>query len=137
MLPGMRRGPKDSRWRKGASVGFATFFARRSETLNVLPEEEPLTEVTGAGLKWIFTGLGADSTQVRAAADGSVRNVVLGVTGTLIALGIGQLPGEGTCEHYWVVDEVEVPEGTPQSQRRVRGGTGDLQLRLTGGSTVW
>ena len=32
---------------------------------------------------------------------GSVRNVALGVTGALIALGTGQHPGEGTCEQYF------------------------------------
>jgi hypothetical protein len=123
--------------RAPGSEGFVSFFALRSEPLNVQPEEEPLTEATGAGLRWIFTGLGEDPTQVRATSGGSVRNVALGVTGTLVALGAGQNPGEGTCEQYWVVDEVEVPDSTPHAQRRVRGGTGDLQLRLASGSTVW
>ena len=92
MLPGMRRGPKSSRWRKGASTGFAAYFARRSEPLNLQPEEEPLAEATGAGLRWILTGMGEESTQVRSATGGSVRNVMVGVTGALIALGHGERP---------------------------------------------
>ena len=66
-----------------------------------------------------------------------MRNVALAVAGMLVALGCGQNLGEGTCERYWVADEVEVPEGTPNATPRVRGGTGDLQLRLASGSTVW
>eukprot|EP00966_Prymnesium_polylepis_P066004 1531422-Prymnesium_polylepis.1 len=81
MLPGMRRGPKPTMWRDAASAGFAAHFARRSEPLN-LPEEAPLAEATGAGLRWIFTGFG--TRQVRIASGGSVRNIALGVTGTLL-----------------------------------------------------
>jgi hypothetical protein len=117
-------------------VGFALYFARRSEPLNVQPDE-PLAEVSGAGEKWIFTGMGDESTQVRSTIGGSVRNVMLGVTGTLIALGHGESPGEGSCEHYFVVGEVEVAAQTSGALRRVRGGTGDLQLRLANGSAVW
>eukprot|EP00966_Prymnesium_polylepis_P144872 3345343-Prymnesium_polylepis.2 len=70
MLPGMRRGPKPGKWKKGVSVGFAAYFARRSEPLNVQPEKEPLTEATeDAGFKWIFTGFGGNEpTQVRASS---------------------------------------------------------------------
>ena len=62
---------------------------------------------------------------------------MLGVTGALIALGHGETPGEGSCEAYYIIDEVEVAAGTPGAVRRVRGGTGDLQLRLADGRTVW
>jgi len=137
MILGMRRGTKPSKWKKGASVGFAAYFARRSEPLNLPPEEEPLAEATGAGLKWIFTGFGDETTQVRATSRAPIRNVVLGVTGALIALGHGETPGEGSCEAYYIIDEVEVAAGTPGAVRRVRGGTGDLQLRLADGRTVW
>ena len=82
----MKRGPKPSKWMHGASAGFAAYFARRSEPLPSLPDEEPLAEVTGAGLKWVFTGMGAESTQVGVASGGSVRNVAFDVTGALLAL---------------------------------------------------
>ena len=66
-----------------------------------------------------------------------VRNVTLGVMGALLALGIGQEPGEGTCEEYWVVGDLSVPQGTPRAERRVRGGTGDLKLCLPTGEELW
>ena len=66
-----------------------------------------------------------------------VHNVALGVTGAFAALGIGAMPGDGTCERYWVENEVEVQEGGPHAVARVRGGTGDVQLRLPKGTTVW
>ena len=138
MLPGMKRGPKPSKWARGASAGFDLFFARRSDPLSSPPDEEPLAEVTGAGLKcWIFTGTGTESTQVGVAIGGSVRNVALGVTGALLALGTGQSPNEGTCERYWVLNDVEVPEGTPLAIPRVRGATGDAQLCLADGTNLW
>ena len=137
MLVGSRRGTKPSKWRKSASKDFKSYFAQRSEPLNSLPEEEPLAEVTGAGFKWLFRQFGEEPTQVRAAAGGAVRNVALGVTGALLALGSGQCPGEGTCEQYWVgADGLEVPHGTAQAVPRIRGGTGDLQLRLESGETL-
>eukprot|EP00966_Prymnesium_polylepis_P016341 376648-Prymnesium_polylepis.1 len=68
MIPGMKRGPKPTKWTKGATKGFAAFFARRSEPLNSPPEEAPLAEVTGAGLKWLFSQIGEEPTQVRVAA---------------------------------------------------------------------
>ena len=74
---------------------------------------------------------------MRAAEGASIRNAVLRVTGALVAIGIGQEPGVGTCHSYWAVDEVEVAEGTAHAACRMRGGTGDLQLRLTDGSTIW
>ena len=124
----MKRGPKPSKWRGTVSAGFEAFFAQRSEPLNLQPDEEPLVEATGAGLKWLFSGLGNEPMQVQVVTGGVVRNVALAVTGMLVALGCGQNLGEGTCERYWVADEVEVPEGTPIATPRVRGGTGDLQL---------
>ena len=133
----MKRGPRPSKWRRSASADFSAFFARRSELLPSLPDEEPLAEATGAGLKWIFTGMGTESTQVGVAHCGSVRNVALGVTGALLALGTGQSPNEGSCERYWVLRDVEVPESTPLAIARVRGGTGDAQLRLEDDTIIW
>ena len=88
-------------------------------------------------LKWLFSSFGNEPVQVKAAEGASIRNIVLGITGALVAIGVGQEPGVGTCHSYWAVDEVEVAEGTAHAARRVRGGTGDLQLRLTDGSSVW
>ena len=100
MLPGMKRGPKPSKWARGASAGFDLFFARRSDPLSSPPDEEPLAEVTGAGLKcWIFTGTGTESTQVGVAIGGSVRNVALGVTGALLTLGTSALGNHQTRAH--------------------------------------
>ena len=137
VLPGMRRGPKPKGWEKTSKAGFEAFFARRSEPLNIAPDEAPLTEATGAGLRWIFHGFDDAASQVRATEGAAVRNVIKCVTGALVMLGCGQNPGEGTCERYWVLNELEVPEGTQFAQPRIRGGTGDLQLRLSGGEVAW
>jgi hypothetical protein len=74
---------------------------------------------------------------VRSPVNGAIRSVVLGITGLLVALGFGQAPGEGTCEQFFVLEQEEVPEGTAGATPRVRGGTGDLQLRLADGSCAW
>ena len=75
---------------------------------------------------------------MRAAQGGPVRNVVLGITGVLAALGNGQEPGVGSCHSYWVDhSDLEVLEATAGAVRRVRGGTGDLQLRIADGTFVW
>ena len=139
MLPGSRRGPKDKRWTKAVRASFADFFAKRSEPLNPAEKEAaPLVEATGAGLSWLFLSFGDEPTQVRAAEGGPVRNIILGITGALAALGHGQAPGVGSCHEYWVdASDVEVPEATAGAVRRVRGGTGDLQLRLADGTAVW
>jgi hypothetical protein len=130
MLPGMERGPKPTKWVSGAKVNFEAFFARRSEPFRAAPDESPLIEVTAAGEGWMFSGFGDESTQVRSTVGGSIRNIVVDITGTMVMLGSGQDPGQGSCQRYAVLNEVEVPEGTPFAQSRVRGGTGDLQLRL-------
>eukprot|EP00966_Prymnesium_polylepis_P328320 7384124-Prymnesium_polylepis.1 len=140
MFNGHGRGPKPTRWRHESRESFEQFFARRSEPLHEAEKEtEPLlVEETGAGLKWLFSSVGEDEpTQVQAAVGAPVRSVVLGVTGAMVALGFGSEPGEGTCQEYWAVGELEVPEGTPHAARRVRGGTGDLQLRMADGALIW
>jgi hypothetical protein len=118
---------------------FLGHFARRSKPLNMAESEAPpLFEATAAGRKWLFTGFGdGEPTQVQAALNAPVHNVAMGVTGDFAALGTGAVPGEGTCERYWVVDEVEVQEGVPLAMSRVRGGTGDVQLRLPNGRVFW
>ena len=96
MLPGSRRGPKDKRWTKGVQASFADFFAKRSEPLN--PAEKvtaPLVEATGAGLSWLFSSFGEEPTQVRAAEGGPVRNISLGITVALVALGHGECTVSG------------------------------------------
>ena len=98
VLPGCRRGPKPSKWKKTVASGFEAFFARRSEPLDAAAEEEPLVEASSTGSKWLFSFLGDEPVQVSAAIGGRVRNVALGVTGALIALGVGATPGDGTCE---------------------------------------
>ena len=60
----------------------------------------------------------------------------MGVTGAFAALGTGAMPGEGTCERYWVVRDVEVQDGVPHAVSRVRGGTDDVKLRLPGGMSI-
>ena len=120
MLPGSRRGPKDKKWTNKSRLAFGDFFAKRSEPLNHQPDEEPICEATGTGLKWLFSSFGEDPTQVAATDGAPVRNIVLGITGALVALGVGQEPGVGSCHNYWAVDDVEVPEGTAQAVRRYR-----------------
>ena len=85
MFEGRSRGPKPSRWRANASIGFEAYFGRRSEPLNEEPDDEPLAEATGAGFKWLFSESGGEPRQVSSASNGSVRNVALGVTGALLA----------------------------------------------------
>ena len=87
MLPGMRRGPKPTRWRDDARAGFAAFFARRSQPVNSPPDDDPLTEASSAGHKWLFSEFGKEPTQVQIEEGGAVRNTVLGVTGSLLMLG--------------------------------------------------
>ena len=139
MLPGSRRGPKSKQWTKAVQETFVNFFAKRSEPLN--PAEKvtaPLVEATGAGLSWLFSSFGEEPVQVRAAQGGPVRNVVLDITGDLAALGNGQESGVGSCQSYWVDhSDLEVLEATAGAVRRVRGGTGDLQLRIADGTFVW
>jgi len=87
----------------------------------------------------MFSSFGLDEpTQVRADVGAPIRSIMLGVTGVLVALGVGEAPGFGTCECFWVSDdEQEVPEGTVGARRCVRGGTGDLQLRMPDGALTW
>ena len=59
------------------------------------------------------------------------------VEGELVALGVGKEHGDGTCTEYWVLDEVEVSQGTEGAARRWRGGEGELQLRLSDGRAIW
>mmetsp|Transcript_54373 Transcript_54373/g.161555 ORF Transcript_54373/g.161555 Transcript_54373/m.161555 type:complete len:147 (-) Transcript_54373:1252-1692(-) len=81
--------------------------------------------------------MGEEPTQVQAAHGSSVLNVVLSIAGALVMFGVGQEPGTGTCHNYWTVGNLEVDAGTALAKRRVRGGTGDLQLRLDDGREVW
>jgi hypothetical protein len=140
MFNNRSRGPKPSKWTHSSRARFIDFFARRSgEPLNMAESEAPpLFEASAAGRKWLFTGFGdGEPTQVQAALNAPVYIVAMGVTGAFAALGTGAVPGEGTCERYWVVDEVEVQEGVPLAMSRVRGGTGDLQLQLPNGHVFW
>ena len=96
MLPGSRRGPKDKRWTKAVQASFADFFAKRSEPLNPAEKDTaPLVEATGAGLSWLFSSFGEEPTQVRAAEGGPVRNISLGITVALVALGHGECTVSG------------------------------------------
>ena len=79
-----------------------------------------------------------EPTTVRAALGAAVENVVTGIRGALLALGCGAGLGQGSCVQFWsLADGTEVPEGTLFATPRLRGGTGDLQLRLDDGSDVW
>ena len=73
------------------------FQARRSSPLDAAALPEPaFAEVTGAGEKWLFRGIGGEEPMlVRAAAGALVRNIVTGVTGALLVVGSGGAPGEG------------------------------------------
>jgi len=83
------RGPKPSVWKHAVQGAFEEFFAKRSNPLNDAEKvvEPPLAEATGAGLKWLYSGLGiAEPTQVQATIGAPIRSTVLGVTGSLVAL---------------------------------------------------
>ena len=138
MLPGSRRGPKPSKWKQGVRASFESFFAKRSEPLTDTPVHVPAPASSLVGLKWFFSGIGADEPlQVCSPVNAPVRSVVLDITGALVALGFGEAPGQGTCERFFVVNEVEVPEDTVGASPGMRGGTGDLQLRLEDGTHAW
>jgi hypothetical protein len=77
------RGPKPSKWTHKSNKQFMAFFARRSEQLNEAEKEvePPLVEATGAGLKWLFTGIGGEEpAQVLAVVGAPIRSIVLDVT---------------------------------------------------------
>lgn len=134
------RGPKPSIWTHAGKARFTHFFARRTKPLAAgeTAQLPPLFEASAAAQKWLFTGFGdGEPTQVQASQDAPVHNVALGVTGAFTALGTGAAPGDGTCERYWVVDAVEVREGVPHAVSRVRGGTGDVKLRLPTVKSIW
>jgi hypothetical protein len=98
MLEGRSQGPKTSRWTKRSRTSFKAFFARRSEPLQEAATEELHVDAT-LDCKWIFHGLGGqESQQVSASVDGAIVSTVLGVTGALVALGVGEFAGDGTCE---------------------------------------
>ena len=139
MFEGRSRGPKTSTWTRRSQDGFESFFARRSELLKVAAEDQPHDEplMTAAAFKWMFSSFGDEPKQVCAAQGAPIRGIVLGVTGTLVALGTGEAPGHGTCERFWMVDEQEVPEGTAGAIACVRGGTGDLQLQIADDTLAW
>ena len=138
MLPGSRRGPKPSKWKQGVRASFESFFAKRSEPLTDTPVHVPAPASSLVGLKWVFSGIGADEPlQVCSPVNAPVRSVVLDITGALVALGFGEAPGQGTCERFFVFNEVEVPEDTVGASPGMRGGTGDLQLRLEDGTHAW
>ena len=69
----------------------------------------------------MFSEFDSEPTQVSILSGGTVRSVVADVTGAFVMLGSGQTPGEGTCEQYWTLNEVEVPKGTLFSQSQFEG----------------
>ena len=140
MFNNRKSGPKPSKWTRNVSAAFTKFFARRTEPLDHAEREtETLREETGVGWRWLFRGDDAEPVQVLAQPGARISNVVLGITGALAVMGNGSAPGEGSCERFWVsrVDGREVPEDAPGAIANVRGGTGDLQLRLDDGNLVW
>ena len=113
------RGPKPSKWTSTASSGFEHHFkARRGSPLDPaadsVAEQDYFTDITGAGEKWLYAGIGGEEpTAVRAALGTTVENIVLSISGALLALGCGASAGQGSCAHYWALaDDTEVPEGT-------------------------
>ena len=133
---GSKRGPKSKKWTNGVKNAFKAFFVRRAEP-RPEPERAPLFEISGAGLRWLFSSGGGEPEQVAAAEGAPVINTVTGAIGALVALGSGDEPGTGSCEQYFVVDGEEVPAGTGGAVPQVRGGTGDLRMRLSNGAFVW
>lgn len=72
MLPWhAKRTTKRTKWRDDARAGFTAFFARRSEPVNSPPHDDPLTEASSAGLKWMFSECGNEPTQVQVTMGGS------------------------------------------------------------------
>ena len=66
------------------------------------PANEMEVEETARGVtvhRWVFSGDGeSEPVQVEAAPGETLINIALAMTGTLVELGAGSSPGEGTCE---------------------------------------
>jgi len=124
-------GPKCSSWTRKEGAQLSAFFQREEARQRGNASGRP------SDLTWMFTTDGEDHQQAHVAIGGAVHYLIEGLTAELVRKGEGAMPGQGTYEEYWVVSEEEVASDLPGAQRRVRGGSGDLQLRLHDGSTRW
>ena len=116
-------------WAKREGQSVESFFAR----------QRVRQESAGAPaqLDWVYSLDGEETYTARLSVGSPVAHLVLGLRGVLLRQGVGDQPGVGSCEAYWSIDGKDVAEEVAGAQRLVRGGTGDLQLRLDDGSTLW
>jgi len=124
-------GPKPSAWTRSEGQQLTAFFARQAERHG---------QRSGGGaaeLEWIYTIDGEETHQARVPIGGRVKHLTFGVTGTVLSQGSGFTPGDGSCHAYWMLDGQEVAADVAGAQCLLRGGTGDLEVRLENGSSVW
>ena len=88
-------------------------------------------------MEWVYSIDGDETHQARVPINGLVKHLTFGVTGTVLRKGSGCTPGDGSCHDYWMLDGQEVAADVAGAQRLMRGGTGDLQVRLENGASVW
>jgi hypothetical protein len=148
-------GPKPSKWRRAASIGFVNFFGFRQSPAAASPSP-PSPSPAGSSssvhpsverqqITWMFTFGGEEPEMQTAFAGDLVVNVVTNVTGTLMKKGTGTRPGEGTCHSRWYVleeagggtREREATAATAGAFSRVLGSASELLLRTAEGAWVW
>ena len=126
-------GPKTSTWTRTEGQQLDAFFRR----IEARPRIPAAASGGSSHLEWMFTIDGDVQQTACVIAGAPVRHLVQGLTAIMLRKGVGVSAGKGTCEAYWVLGEDEVVDSSAGAQRRLRGGSGDLELRLTDGSTRW
>ena len=121
-------GPKPKAWAKAEAQKLKAFFARQ--------EERQRSGGGAAELEWAYSTDGEDTHHARVPVGGLVKHVTLGLFGTVLQKGSGAEPGDGTCEVYWAQNGQECAADVAGAQQLLRGGTGDLEIRLNNGSTA-
>ena len=122
-------GPKESAWTRIEGASLASFFERQRV------RHSPAAYIEH--LEWTYSLDGENTHTARVPINSLVSCLVIGLSGTVLRKGCGTVPGEGSCEAYWSKEGQELAEEEVGAQKLVRGGTGDLEIRRTDGSTCW
>ena len=115
-------GPKPMLWARSEKQKLSSFFARQAMRSSAV-----------TWLHWMLSNDGDAPVQISALVGARVHGVANDAFGTLVRMGVGAQPGEGSCHKAWLVDGHEVPEGTPCAIGVVRGGTAEIEIKLDDG----